>query len=76
MCQCICFFLAQKTLTLSITLNHRGQRFHIWHAFSANETFSNDTKVSDTVTLNVSSESLKMAVLDFVAARSIHVSRT
>ena len=40
-------------------------RFHIWHAYSTNETLSNDLQDSD---LN-----LKMSHLDYVAARGISV---
>ena len=45
----------------------------MWHAYSTNPILSNDFRVDDLVTLIFI---LKIAILDFVVARSISVSQT
>ena len=43
---------------------------HIWHAYSNNDSLSNDTKVNDLVTLTLTFV-LKIAFSDYVAAGGI-----
>ena len=42
-------------------MNHKRQRLHIWHAYSTNANFSNDTKVNELMILTFI---LKIANLD------------
>ena len=53
LCVCVCLFVEKKNFNSDYDIWTIRDLLHIWHAYSTLETFSNDTKADDLVTLNV-----------------------
>ena len=52
-------------------MNRKRKRLHIWHAYSTNDALSNDTKVNDLVTLNLTLK-LKIAFSTWLSLGAHH----
>ena len=66
-CLSVCLSVVNFIIRYNFWTARDRERLHIWHAYSTNDAFSNDTKVNDLVTLTLTFK-LKIAFSDSVAA--------
>ena len=57
--------LGKKALTLSMKFERMAKRLHIWHVYSTNKTFQDDSKIND-LDRDIYSKNSSVCVTSFI----------